>query len=178
MTNKALVGGADETRKRVGWLCGVLALEALLVVGHFVHGAHVYEDPSRYHVVLPTVVALVGSFLVGGHLMRRPSRAALWGFAIVIAVPFVGLFGLYHGGFNHTLKLAMYTAGTPPERLEELFDSPDFAVPNDVVFEVTGVSTLVVAVVVAWMLVRLVRTPLDERPTTAGSKRSPAAGGA
>jgi hypothetical protein len=167
MVNKARVGGADEVRKRVGWLCGVLALEALLVVGHFAHGAHVYEDPSRYHVVLPTVVALVGSLLVGGHFMWRPSRVALWGFAIVIAVPFVGLFGLYHGGFNHALKLAMYAAGTSPERLEELFDSPDFAVPNDVVFEVTGVSTLL----------RLVRTPLDERPMTDGSERSPAAGG-
>jgi hypothetical protein len=147
-----------EARRLVGWLCAAVAAEAALTIGHFAHGAHVYDDSSRYHVVLPALCALALSSALAGLYARRPSRPALWALVVVVALPFVGMFGLYHGGFGHVAKLLAYAAGASPERLEELFDSPDFAVPNDIVFEVTGVSTLVAAVVVAYFLVRVVRS--------------------
>jgi hypothetical protein len=140
---------------------GAITLETALTIGHFAYGARLYDDASRYHVVAPALVALVLSLLVAGHFARRPSRVALWVLVAVVAIPFVGLFGLYHGGYNHALKLAMYAGGTSPERLEEIFDSPDFAVPDDALFEVTGVSTFVVAVGVAYLLLRLVHSVRD-----------------
>ncbi len=145
------------------WLSLGLTLQAALTIGHFAHGAHVYQDPSRYHVVAPALIALAASLIAAAVYARRPSPAALAAVVVVAGVPFVALFGVYHGGINHLAKLLAFAAGASPERLEELFDSPDFAVPNDVMFEATGVSTLIVGLAIAWMLVRLIR--LDRRKT-------------
>ena len=48
-------------------------------------------------------------------------------------------------------------AGASRETLERLFGSPDFAWPDDLVFEASGLLGLVAAAVVAVLLVRLVR---------------------
>jgi hypothetical protein len=164
------------TRRLVGWICAAAALQTALTIGHFAHGAHVYEDPSRYHVVAPALVAFASAIVAAAYFVMRPSRAALWVLAVVVSVPFVGVFGLFHGGFYHALKLAMYAAGMSPERLEELFDSPDFAAPNDLVFEVTGLSTLLVATGLAYLLARLLHSPLPRRSADAAGEGSIAAG--
>ncbi len=146
-----------ETRRLAAWLCLALSTEAALSIGHFVYGAHAYDDSSRYHAVIPALFVLVLSLSLAGLYAWHPSRFALWALALVVAIPFVGMFGAYHGGFQHAVKLLVYAAGTSPERLEAIFDSPDFAVPNDVVFEVTGCSTLLASIAVTYVLVRLVR---------------------
>ena len=158
-------------RHALAWLCAAVALETVLTIGHFVYGAHVYDDASRLHVVMPAVASLIVAMFFAGLYAWRNQRLTLWALVVIVAVPFIGLFGVYHGGFNHGLKLVMYAVGTPPERLEEVFDSPDFAVPNDVVFEATGVSTLLAAAVVALLLVRLVRSSRHAR----SSLRAPSA---
>ncbi len=141
----------------MAFLAAAVSAQAVLVIGHFLLGARIYDDPSREHVVVPTLIALVIALGLSAAYATRPSRPLRWALATVVSVPFVAVFGLYHGGFGHGLKLAFYAAGTPPERLLEIFDSPDFAMPNDAAFEITGVATLVVGLVVAWWLVRLVR---------------------
>jgi hypothetical protein len=138
-------------------LCLALSIEAALTIAHFAYGAHVYDDSSRYHVVTPVLVALSLSLALAALYAWRPSRVTVWALALVAAVPFVGMFGLYHGGFNHAAKLVAYAAGTSPESLEEIFDSPDFAIPNDALFEASGLATLVASIAVAYLLVRLVR---------------------
>jgi hypothetical protein len=76
----------------------------------------------------------------------------------VVAAAFIGLAGVLKGGFNHGLKLAFHLAGTPDDRLRELFDGPNFAVPDDVVLEGIGCATLVLAVPVTVHLARLLRS--------------------
>ena len=147
-------------------LSAAVAFETALTIGHFVYGAHVYDDASRLHVVMPAIASLsVALFFAGLYAWRR-QRLTLWVLVVTVAIPFVGLFGLYHGGFNHGLKLVMYAFGMPPERLEEIFDSPDFAQPSDVAFEATGVATLLAAAVVAFFLARLVRSSSPARSAT------------
>jgi hypothetical protein len=149
--------GVGDGLRRVGALSLAVTLQAALVVGHFAHGAHIYDDPSRYHVVAPVLVLLVTALSFAGVYAWRPSRAALSALVGAAGAPFVGVFGLYHGGFSHAAKLVLYAAGVPAERLVAVFDSPDFSMPNDAVFEVTGVLTLVVGGVIALLLARLVR---------------------
>jgi hypothetical protein len=158
---------SSEGGRILRWLSVGLTLQAALTIGHFAHGAHVYDDPSRYHVVAPALIALAASLIAAALYARRPSRASLVAVVLVAGAPFVALFGVYHGGVNHLAKLFVFAAGASPERLEEIFDSPDFAVPNDVVFEATGVSTFLVGLAVAWLLVRLVRS--NERRSSAGT---------
>jgi hypothetical protein len=133
------------------------AVEAAIVIGHFVYSARLYDDPYRAHPVTPVLVALALVGVLAVLLWRSGWSAALWLLTATVGLPFVAMFGAYHGGFSHVLKLVMYAAGTSPERLQDIFDSPDFAVPNDFAFEASGVLCFVAAAVVAWALVALLR---------------------
>jgi hypothetical protein len=133
------------------------AVQTALVVTHFVYSAHRYDDPLRMHVVAPAV----GFLLVAGALATlyawRPSPWTLWPLVGEVGFAFVGVFGGYHGGFNHLTKDILYFTGTSPERLAQIFDTPDFAAPTDLMFELSGLATLFAAAPVAVHLVRLVR---------------------
>jgi hypothetical protein len=129
--------------------------EAAIVVGHFLYSAKLYDDPYRAHPVAPIVLSLALVLLLATLYWRSGRALFLWLLTAVVGLPFVGIFGAYHGGFSHILKLALYASGASPERLQDIFDSPDFAVPNDAVFEASGVACFAAAGVVAWALVRL-----------------------
>ena len=135
----------------------VVALQAVLTIAHFSYGAHRYDDPSRYHVVVPAIVAFALMGAATAFAFFRPNRLTRWLLCAVASIPFVGMFGLYHGLVLHGAKLLWFAAGASPARLLELFDSPDFAVPNDLLFELSGLSTFFVALAVVWSLVRLMR---------------------
>jgi hypothetical protein len=141
----------------VVWLLALATLQTLLTIGHFVYGAHLYDDPGREHVVVPAVGFLAAAVVLGGVYLWKPSRWALWLLGAELAVVYVGLFGAFHGGFNHVLKDLFFLFGTDPERLAQLFDSPDFAVPDNALFEATGIAGLLVAGGIAFFLVRLIR---------------------
>jgi hypothetical protein len=147
-----------ECRRLVGWLLALAALQTLVTVGHFNYGAHLYDDPGREHVILPAIVFLAVAISLGAVYLWRPHRWTLWLLGIEVAIVDVGLFGGFHGGFNHTLKDLFFFGGMAPERLAQVFDSPDFAVPDNALFELTGIAGLLVALAVTWLLVRLLRT--------------------
>jgi|CZKU01.1.fsa_nt_gi hypothetical protein len=167
-----------EVRRAVSWVVIAAAAETALTIAHFLYGAHIYDDPSRDHVIVPALVSLGFAAALGALFAWRPSPVTLWPFVAVVAVPFVGMFGLYHGGFGHVCKLVLFAMGTSPERLEEIFDSPDFAAPNDVAFEVSGVTTLLAALLVTYLLVRLLRTAKRARDLRADDASTSTAHGA
>jgi hypothetical protein len=173
--------GSSDTRDALPGVANALfrlviatSAEAAIVVGHFLYSARVYDDPYRAHPVEPVVMALGVVVLLAIVFWRTGKAAVLWLLSAAVALPFVLLFGGYHGGFSHTLKLILFAAGTSPERLESIFDSPDFAVPNDVAFEASGVLCLVAAIVVASYLVQLLRAAARGRKPV----HAPAAQGA
>jgi hypothetical protein len=141
-------------------------VESAIVIGHFVYGARLYDDPYRAHPVTPVLVALALVVALAIAFWRKGWSTALWLLAATVGLPFIAMFGAYHGGFSHVIKLVMYATGTSPERLQEIFDSPDFAVPNDFAFEASGVLCFLAAAVVAWALVRLLRVAWHGRRGT------------
>jgi len=143
--------------RQVVQLLSAVALETVLVIAHFGYGAHIYDDPSRLHVVLPAAGALLLAGALGGLYAWRPSALTLWPLVAEVSVVFLVVFGAYHGGFHHAAKDVLYLAGMGRERLAAIFESPDFAVPDDAIFELSGVSTLVAATFVGHSLLRLVR---------------------
>ena len=132
-------------------------LEAALTIGHFSYGALLYDDPSRNHVVVPASIALALSLGLAALCAWRPGAVVRWLVVATAGIPFVGMFGFFHGGFLHGAKLLAFAAGASTERLLEWFDSNDFAIPNDVAFEASGLMTFVVSLAVAYFLLRLVR---------------------
>jgi hypothetical protein len=147
----------NPARRIVGQLLAAAAVETLLTIGHFHYGSRLYEDPSRLHVIAPALGFLLLALAMSVFYLFRPGIWTLWPLVAFVAAVYVGLFGIYHGAFGHALKDILFFAGTTPERLGEIFDSPDFVVPDDFFFELTGVATFLAALLVGYCLVRLIR---------------------
>jgi len=139
------------------WLLAAVVTESAVTILHFVYGARAYADPGRLHVVTPALVACGLVAAATGLFLRFRGRLALGALLLVTAIPFVGIFGLFHGGFLHAVKLAYLAAGASRATLDRVFASDDYAFPDDVLFEASGLLGLAAAAWVAWMLVRLVR---------------------
>ena len=148
----------NAARRAVAYLMGAAALETVLTIGHFGYGARVYDDASRLHVVGPAVGFLLLAAALAALYLWRPRWWTLAPLLLEMAFVYVGLFGGYHGAFNHALKDILYWSGTSAQRLAEIFDSPDFTLPNNVFYELTGLLTPVVAGFAGYYAVRVVRT--------------------
>jgi putative ABC transport system permease protein len=145
------------------------AAETAVTIGHFVYGAHLYDDPGRLHVVAPAIAALLLTGALTVLFAWRPSKLALGALSVVVAVPYLAVFGLFHGAYSHLLKDILFLAGASDQTLERLFMSPDYVRPDDVLFELSGILGLVAAVVVAYWLLRLLREwrrPSGPKPAT------------
>jgi hypothetical protein len=135
------------------------ALVVLLLTSvHHAYGAYIYDTPWRLHMVIVGVLAaaaIIGSFLV---LRKRSSnvanRIASWVFTVVTIVIPVALIGLFEGGYNHTVKVVLYLAGASPALMHQLFPPPAYELPNDLLFEVTGVLQLVPGIITGYQLYR------------------------
>ena len=120
---------------------------------HHLHAATVLGQGAAMHaaaigmVLVPTAVAMVALYL------RFGRRALLWTFLgialLAIAVP-----GLYHGGWNHLVKvLAHLRIDSPATDLSLLFPADNL---NLWFYEVTGLFEFVFAIVCGYFVYRLV----------------------
>lgn len=140
--------------RAVLWSFAVLALTSL----HHVYGAIHYGTPWRYHAVQLAAIALVvilGADRIGrerpgrtaGRVAGQVARVVIW------LVP-VLLIGGYEGLYNHVAKTALYFAGLPEAWMATLFPPPTYEMPNDLLFETTGILQIVPAGLAARALVR------------------------
>jgi hypothetical protein len=127
----------------------LVAVQCAVTFVHHLYGGLSFDSPGR------TVAALVFAVMFGATLWlhrlgvtRRWARRACHGVTVVF---WLVLLGLYEGGYNHTLYLVLrevdpalarsrYPAGT------------DAAISDDVLFQGTGVLTLVAGIGVALAL--------------------------
>jgi len=141
-------------------LLGALATFGLTAV-HHVYGGVRYGTPWRIH---GAVVALVlGSLLSGlsSAYQRNPGSrlgsVAGWTLAFLAVVLAVLITGLFEGAYNHALKVVLFLAGAPRDLLLLLFPPPAYELPNDAVFEISGVAQVVPAAFTALAALRFVR---------------------
>jgi hypothetical protein len=132
-------------------------VQGLLVIGHFAYGAHLYDDPGRYHVVMPSIIATVLVSALTALLVRWQGRILLTLLMVAAVPPFVLMFGVMHGAWFHIMKLALFAGGASKETLEWLFMSPDYTVPNDFLYEATGILNFLIACYIGFRIVRIVR---------------------
>jgi hypothetical protein len=149
---------SQHLASRVAWS----ALSVLLLTSvHHAYGAYVYDTPWRLHVVFVSVIVaalIFGSLLA---LQRWPTTVAgeiaFWVFAAVtLLFPVAGI-GLFEGGYNHTLKDALYFTGASGALMHRMFPPPAYELPNDLLFEVTGVLQLVPGTITGYLLYLFVR---------------------
>jgi hypothetical protein len=132
----------------------------LLTVFHHVYGAVLYETPWRSHVALIVLPVLLG--MIAAHEVHRRNpdtplgAASLWAFLVLASVPIV-VIGFVEGGYNHLVKDVLFFAGLRADLLDRLFPDSVYEMPDDALFEISGVLQLFVALYAARWLVRLWR---------------------
>jgi hypothetical protein len=137
------------------------ALAALVLTSiHHAYGAYIYDTPWRLHVVY--IAACAAAAIVGPLAMVRLNpgrlirRVALSVAGVVILVVPVVLIGLVEGVYNHAIKIVLYAFGMPATTMHRLFPPPAYQLPNDFVFEATGVIQIVPALAAGFHLTRQV----------------------
>ncbi|HLN81861.1 MAG TPA: hypothetical protein VK392_11780 [Thermoanaerobaculia bacterium] len=133
---------------------------SLTMLHHF-YGAVLYDSPWRNHVAvvaLPVLLALVVTHEIHS---RRPStplgRTSLFLFAaLTLAVP-VGMIGIFEGGYNHLVKDLLFFGGLPAAALDRLFPDSVYEMPDDLLFEASGVLQFFLGLYTARSLARLWR---------------------
>lgn len=144
-------------RERLAFLWGAATLALTSV--HHVYGAILYATPERYHAVGIAGTGL--AVMTGALLVHRGNRAGLagrsawWVFWLVTAAVPVVLFGAVEGFYNHLVKVAAYYGGVSEAMLLRMYPPPTYELPNDLVFEATGVLQVLPAAAAGFYLARL-----------------------
>src|SRR5688572_4970149 len=139
---------------------GALATFGLTAV-HHVYGAVLYDTPWRHHAAVVGAIASAVLWLAHRAYTRDPAgirgRVALAVFVTVTGLIAVLAIGMFEGLYNHVMKNITYFAGLPLELHRELFPPPTYELPNDALFEVSGILQVVPAAYAAIALYRLLR---------------------
>lgn len=161
----------STTSRSAKLLLASVAAESVITAMHHLHGAHIYDDPSLLHVALVAIGYLTAAAVLTGIFLWRPYRTALALLGLVVFIIYVGVFGLFGGGYEHLLKDLLFLGGASEPTLVRLFGwTHDFVLPNDVVFESTGVLMLVAGGSSAYWLARLLGQALRaKRPSAAAT---------
>jgi hypothetical protein len=144
----------NDAFRRIALSAGTLVA---LTSFHHAYGAWLYSTPWRLHAVFVAVplLALQLAPLWWSRRRARPdvrTRVARWVVASVLLLLVVPL-GLFEGGYNHAIKnLVFFTRGA--QVALQWFPPPTYELPNDLLFELTGIAQFPLALVVGWRLVR------------------------
>lgn len=123
---------------------------------HHVYGAWRYETPWRLHVLMLSIPVIVVVGLLYRFIKKEGSPKFLfWIFWVITLLPSVLLIGMYEGAYNHLFKNIVYFAGAGRSTLDSLFQPGLYEMPNDFIFEFTGILQAVVLVPLIVYFVRL-----------------------
>jgi hypothetical protein len=131
---------------------GFALLMGVVTTVHHLH-AHVFvpHDGPGLHVVWNEVILLPATWALFTLYVRRGNRIAFGIYLTIVFAGFVGL-GLYEGFWNHTAKIIGHLRLDIPGAELSLILPPDD--PHRWFYEITGVATLVVAMLASWYTVR------------------------
>jgi len=136
------------------WTSGVYTLTAF----HHYYGARLYGTPWRAHVVLVGGICLLICFLLI-LLYRRYQKNWLIHIYITIAMLLFGVgIGLFEGLYNHIIKDLLYFSGLNKDSWRTLFPAPAYEIPENFVFECTGMLQFPVAAVQSYYLYQVYKS--------------------
>ena len=124
---------------------------ALMIVTsiHHVYGAVVYNTPWRLHILMVSIPVLIFTLVVSHFLIKREflgKNLLLLFFWTIILIFSVILIGGYEGVYNHALKNVFFFSETSETILDKMFPPSMYVMPDDFLFELTGVLQAVIFV--------------------------------
>ncbi len=157
MTNMTIAGGRSDARFRAG--SAALIVLALTCI-HHAYGAAAFDTPWRLHIILfavPAAIIIVTLlYLAGAYRHETRGRLALWAAALIILAFPVAMVGFYEGGYNHLIKNIVFFVGGE-DTARSLFPAPTYEMPNDTIFEVTGIAQFPLSVLTTVMTIAMLR---------------------
>jgi hypothetical protein len=151
MPNQLTVRAAPRSAE---FTAGASAIFILLLTSiHHAWGAAIYHTPWRLHIVFISVpvAIIIAALLYVSSNDRAWSTVARWAAILVILGFPIAMIGFWEGGFNHLVKnIVFFAHGEAAART--IFPSPMVEMPNDVVFEMTGVMQFGAALYALWTL--------------------------
>lgn len=125
---------------------------------HHAYGALRYDTPWRMHAAIVAILGAAAITIAARVYDAQPesSRGRFAGWtSIVLVIVLVGVgLGVFEGGYNHVLKNAFFLAGASTTTMTRLFPPPTYELPNDAVFELTGIAQAIPAWLAALSAIR------------------------
>ena len=120
----------------------------VLTTIHHIYGAIIYDTPWRLHVLLLSIPVIIVTLILSWFLKadRKWNRLLYAANVLIVLIFSVILIGSYEGVYNHVFKNIAYFSGTSKSVLDQLFDPSKYVLPNDFVFEFTGIMQGIVFV--------------------------------
>jgi hypothetical protein len=122
-----------------------VTIAGVISSGHHVYGAFEYETPWRLVVSLwiPAFVLLILSmlFVLRRYAGRLATTTAMW-IVLLGGVIFQVGFTMFECMYSHILKNILFFGGASQKVLEQLFPPPAYHLPDNLLFELTGVAQL------------------------------------
>jgi hypothetical protein len=153
-----------ETSPNLHLYAGAAAIAVLgLTSVHHIYGAAIYGTPWRLHIVyfaVPAAIVIAATLFFGWAWRGWTSGfIATWaGSLLALALP-VAAIGFYEGGYNHVVKNLVFF-GFGEDAARTLFSGQAYEMPNDFLFEATGVAQFPLAVLTAVLVARLLRSTI------------------
>lgn len=133
----------------------------ILTVFHHFYAAAIYDTPWRRHVAIIVLPVLLVMIVFFGVYRWRPLTAiggiALWLFMLAALFFPIAWIGFFDGGYTHLVKLVVFFGGASRDTFERLCPPNLCGVPDDVLYELTGVAQFLLALYAAYCLVGLWR---------------------
>jgi len=149
----------SQARKNVTRAAVGTAVAGLVSTAHHWYGAFIYDTPWRAVVslwipgfVILVVVALYIYWTKPGTKVGSVALRVFFLSAVVFQVGFT----MFECVYSHVLKDILYFAGTPQELLLRLFPPPAYHLPDDFLFELSGLLQ-VFGFIAAWWAFQVIR---------------------
>lgn len=117
----------------------------LLTSFHHYYGAIIYNTPWRKDVVFnggAIMLAAVICLLLYRYFHKRAFAVA---YLLLTFLVFSLGIGIFEGAYNHLLKDLLYFSGMKLATWRMFYPAPAYEVPNNVIFESTGIAQFFVA---------------------------------
>lgn len=141
-----------------------IALMAITSI-HHAYGAYIYNTPWRLHILMLSIPVILVTILLHRRLQKKEDNrrsVIFWIYWIITLVPSMMFIGLFEGMYNHFLKNVLFFGGLPHNIILQLFPPPTYELPNDLLFELTGVLQAVVFVPLGIHFIRLTSKELKK----------------
>lgn len=140
----------------------------LLTSFHHYYGAIVFDTAWRTHILFYGGTILLICFLFMFLYTLNRKKVFRWLY-VILGLLFFGLvIGLFEGFYNHLVKDILFFSGMELETWRRFFPAPTYEIPNDLIFEATGILQFFMVLVQIYYVRKTFR--YNSNPQSARSK--------